>query len=61
MHDGAEVGQEFVTFPVYALLVVEERLREQEAAGVRMPEGMELDELALRILIVAAQKQPASR
>jgi hypothetical protein len=26
---------------------VEERLREQEAEGVRMPEGMSLDELAL--------------
>jgi hypothetical protein len=34
-------------------LIVEERLREQEAEGVRMPDGMPLDELALRILIVA--------
>jgi hypothetical protein len=35
-------------------LIVEERLREQQAEGVRMPEGIELDELALRIMIVAA-------
>jgi hypothetical protein len=37
--------------PEHALLIVEERLREQEAEGVRMPEGMPLDELALRVLI----------
>jgi hypothetical protein len=42
-----------IVFPTHALLVVEERLREQEAAGVRMPEGMELDELALLVLIAA--------
>jgi hypothetical protein len=36
-------------FPGYRLLVVEERLREQEAEGVDMPGGMERDELALRI------------
>jgi hypothetical protein len=34
--------------------VVEERLQEQEAEGVGMPEGMERDELALRVLIAAA-------
>jgi hypothetical protein len=34
----------------HALLIVEERLREQQAEGVSMPEGMGLDELALRIL-----------
>jgi hypothetical protein len=39
--------------PQHALLIVEDRLREQEAEGVRMPEGMALDELALRILIAA--------
>jgi hypothetical protein len=32
---------------------VEERLREQEAEGVRMPDGMALDELALLVLIAA--------
>jgi hypothetical protein len=32
---------------------VEERLKEQQAEGVRMPEGMPLDELALRVLIAA--------
>jgi hypothetical protein len=35
-------------------LIVEERLREQEREGVRMPEGVPLDELALRVLIAAA-------
>jgi hypothetical protein len=30
---------------------VEERLRDQEAEGVNMPEGMDRDELALRIVI----------
>ena len=44
---------ELVSFPAHPLLVVEERLREQQAQGVRVPEGMELDELALRILIAA--------
>jgi hypothetical protein len=38
-------------FPEHALLIVEERLREQEAEGVRMPDAMPLDELALRILV----------
>jgi hypothetical protein len=28
-----------VVFPAHALLIVEERLREQEAEGVTMPEG----------------------
>ena len=42
-----------IVFPEHALLIVEERLREQDAGGVRMPEGMPLDELALRILIAA--------
>jgi hypothetical protein len=32
---------------------VEERLREQQAEGVTMPEGMPLDELAPRVLIAA--------
>jgi len=34
-------------------LVLEERLREQDAEDVKMPVGMERDELALRILIAA--------
>lgn len=55
--DGWSVNQEFVIFPTYALLVVEERLKEQQAEGIRMPEGMELDELALRILVAAATVQ----
>jgi hypothetical protein len=41
-----------IVFPEHALLAVEEGLRVQ-AEGVRMPERMELDELALRILIAA--------
>jgi hypothetical protein len=44
----------FLVFPIQSLLVVEERLKEQEAEGVEMPEGMERDELALRILISAS-------
>ena len=43
-----------IVFPLQALLIVEERLRQQQAEGVRMPEGMKLDESALRILIAAA-------
>ena len=48
------VGEpELVVIPERALLIVEERLKEQQAEGVRMPEGMPLDELALRVLIAA--------
>jgi hypothetical protein len=43
--------------PEHALLIVEERLREQQAEGVRMPEGMPLDELALRVLIAVETRQ----
>jgi hypothetical protein len=39
--------------PTHALLILEERLKEQEAEGVEMPRDMERDELALRILIAA--------
>jgi hypothetical protein len=46
-----------IAFPTHALLIVEERLKEQQAEGVRMPEGMELDELALWILIAAEAGQ----
>jgi hypothetical protein len=42
-----------VVFPAHALLIVEERLREQQAEGVETPKGMPLEELALRILIAA--------
>jgi hypothetical protein len=37
-----------IVFPEHVLLIVGQRLREQQAEGVRMPEGMPLDELALR-------------
>jgi hypothetical protein len=47
------LGQSQRETVLYQLLVVEERLREQGAEGVRMPEGMEPDELALRILVTA--------
>jgi hypothetical protein len=30
-----------IVFPEHALLIVEERLKEQEAEGVEMPEGIE--------------------
>jgi hypothetical protein len=46
-----------IVFPEHALLIVEERLKEQQAEGVRMPEGMPLDELALRILIAAETEE----
>jgi hypothetical protein len=42
-----------IVFPEHALLIVEERLREQEAEGVRIPQGMALAELALRVVIAA--------
>jgi hypothetical protein len=57
----AEVGrrgsEDLIVFPLQALLILEERLREQQAEGVRMPEGMELRELALRILIAVETGQ----
>jgi hypothetical protein len=43
-----------IAFPAHALPIVEERLKEQQAESVRMPDGMPLDELALRVLIAAA-------
>lgn len=42
-----------IVFPAHALLIVEERLKEQQAEGVGMPEGVALDELALRVLVGA--------
>jgi hypothetical protein len=42
-----------IVIPENALLIVEERLKEQHAEGVRMPEGLPLDELALRVPIAA--------
>lgn len=55
-----------VIFPSHALLILVERLREQQAEGVRMPSGVALDELALRILVAvgvagrqAAQEGPS--
>jgi hypothetical protein len=46
-----------VILPEHTLLIVEERLKEQQAEGVRMPEGMPLDELALRVLIAAESRE----
>jgi hypothetical protein len=54
---------QLITFPAHALLILEERIAEQEAQGVEMPEGMERDELALRILVAAhtlASRSPES-
>jgi hypothetical protein len=44
--------------PEHALLIVEERLREHQAEGVRLPEGMDFDGLALRVLIAAETGRP---
>jgi len=44
---------DLIVFPEYVRIVVEERLREQEEAGVAMPAGLDRDELALRILVAA--------
>jgi hypothetical protein len=46
-------GDDLISFPAHTILIVEERLREQQVEGVRMPEGMSLDELAFRVLIAA--------
>jgi hypothetical protein len=50
-------SEDLIVFPLQALLIVEERLREQQAEGIRMPEGMPLNELALRVLIAAQTGQ----
>jgi hypothetical protein len=41
------MARQLISFPEHALLIVEERLRDQQAEAVRMPEGVALDELAL--------------
>ena len=46
-----------ISFPLHALLIVEERLRDQQPERVRIPEGIGLDELALRNLIAAETAQ----
>ena len=46
-----------IVSPEYALLIVEERLKEQQAEGVRMPEGMPLDQPALRVLIATDRRR----
>jgi hypothetical protein len=51
------VSDDLIVFPEHVLLIVEERLREQQAEGVRMPEGVALGELALRVLIAAESAQ----
>jgi hypothetical protein len=48
---------DLIVFPEHALLIVEERLKEQEAEGVRTPEGMPLDQLALRLLDCGADRR----
>src|SRR5918996_99621 len=44
---------DLISLPAHALLIVEEHLRDQEREGVRMPEGIPVDELALRVPIAA--------
>jgi hypothetical protein len=56
----AEGGKWLVVFPAYQLLVVEEPPREQETEGARMPEGVERDELALRVMIAAGIEAQAT-
>jgi hypothetical protein len=46
-------GAGWIIFPAHALLVVEERIRESEEEGVRLPEGVDRTLLALRILVCA--------
>jgi hypothetical protein len=48
---------ELIVFPAHALMILEERLREQEAEGVEMPAGMQRDELSLRVLIAAEESR----
>lgn len=62
-HDLWAVGQDYsggdsAHFPAHALLIVEERLAEQEAEGVRIPAGLDRTELALKILVMAAVTTP---
>ena len=47
------MSRDLISFPVQTLLILEQRLREQQAEGVRLPEGMPLNEPALRLLIAA--------
>lgn len=46
-----------VSFPAEALLILEERLAEQAAEGVRFPPGQDRLELAVKILVTAAIAQ----
>jgi hypothetical protein len=47
----------WIVFPSYALMVVEERIREHIAEGIRIPISLAIDELALRILVANAVNQ----
>jgi hypothetical protein len=51
------IGGNPIVIPEQALLIVEERLGEQQAESIKMLDGMELDELALRTLIAAQTAQ----
>jgi hypothetical protein len=53
--------RDLICFPEHALLIVEERLREQQAEEVRMPEGMPLDERALRSSSDTGSRETALR
>lgn len=50
---GSSESDGLIFFPAHSLLIVEERLREQEAEGRQDARGKALDELALRVLIAA--------
>jgi hypothetical protein len=46
---GMDASGDLIVYPAHALFIVEERLKDQATEGVRMPEGMPLEELALRV------------
>jgi hypothetical protein len=50
-----------LTFPAHALSILEQRLAEQEDAGVKMPEGMERDQLGAPIQVSALGNRGISR
>jgi lincosamide nucleotidyltransferase A/C/D/E len=54
-------GRSASAAPLGAPVILEERLRQQEAEGVEMPEGMARDELALRILVAVQSVWQSAR
>jgi len=50
-----------MVIPEHALLVIEERLKDQEREGVAMPAGLDREDLAIRILLAAEAFRYLSR